>query len=98
MGGDITIDGLHNGIDLAVVAVAKTPVSRKEASDGVIAGNFSQSIKGNLTPEKTTVVKAHGVALSNALALEPGRYNVRFVVRDNFSGRIGSVSAPVTVN
>ena len=98
LGGDITIDGLHNAIDLAVVAVATKPISKKETSDAVIAGNFSQSIKGSLTPEKATVLKAHGVALSNVLALDPGRYNVRFVVRDNFSGRIGSVSAPITVN
>ncbi len=97
LGGDITIDSAHNGIDLAVVAVATKPADNKGA-DAVIAGNLSQDIKGSLTPEKATIIKAHGIAFSNTLALEPGHYNVRFVVRDNFSGRIGSMSAPVTVN
>jgi fibronectin type 3 domain-containing protein len=31
------------------------------------------------------------------VAVPPGEYTVKFVLRDNISGRIGSVSAPVTV-
>ena len=30
--------------------------------------------------------------------LPPGEYQVRFVVRDNLSGRIGSVTAPLKVS
>src|SRR5580704_247500 len=40
-------------------------------------------------------IKAEGIFYRNALELLPGMYQVRFVVRDNLSGRIGSVSAPL---
>jgi hypothetical protein len=30
--------------------------------------------------------------------VRPERYIVRFVVRDNFTGKVGSVTAPLTVN
>ena len=43
-------------------------------------------------------IKAEGMIYKNALQLLPGTYQVRFVVRDNLSGRIGSVTAPLTVN
>lgn len=32
------------------------------------------------------------------MELAPGQYTVRFVVRDNLTGRIGGVSAPLTVS
>jgi hypothetical protein len=43
-------------------------------------------------------IRADGILYQNALELPAGDYQVRFVVRDNLSGRIGSVSAPLTVN
>jgi VWFA-related protein len=98
MGDAITFDSANNSIDLAVVAVATKPASKKDGTGATIAANLSQDIKGNLTPEKQSIVKNHGVAWNNALALEPGQYSVRFVIRDNFSGRLGSLSVPVTVN
>ncbi|MFI5247532.1 MAG: hypothetical protein ACHQWV_03150, partial [Nitrospirales bacterium] len=97
-GPDITFDGANNAIDLAVVAVATKPSSMKDGPEATIAGNVSQNIKGNLTPEKQAIVRSHGIAFSNVIGLEPGQYAVRFVVRDNLSGRMGSVSAPLTVN
>jgi len=43
-------------------------------------------------------LKADGVIYNNALSLAPGDYQVRFVVRDNLNGKIGSVFVPLTVN
>lgn len=40
---------------------------------------------------------ASDLIYSNNLSLPPGRYSVRFVVRDWLSGKIGSLSAPLTV-
>jgi hypothetical protein len=38
-----------------------------------------------------------GIKFDSQLLLAPGYYNVRFVVRDNINGNIGSVTAPVVV-
>jgi hypothetical protein len=43
-------------------------------------------------------VRANGVSFQNALQLNPGKYTVRFVVRDNVTGKVGSVTAPLTVD
>jgi len=97
LGSDIMIAGERNSIDLAIVAVATKPEAPKD-SEAKIAGNLSQDVKGNLAQDKVPVVRTHGVTVSNVLSLDPGKYNVRFVVRDNLSGRLGSVSTPLTVN
>lgn len=65
---------------------------------GKPAGNAGQTIKGIVPASALDKVKAEGIFYSNALELPPGEYQVRFVVRDNLTGRIGSVSAPLTVN
>jgi hypothetical protein len=36
--------------------------------------------------------------MKDALELGPGQYTVRVVIRDNVTGKIGSVTAPLTVN
>jgi hypothetical protein len=48
-------------------------------------------------PEKMSAIREKGMAFKEALDLAPGKYTVRFVVRDNLSGRIGSVGAPLEV-
>jgi fibronectin type 3 domain-containing protein len=44
-----------------------------------------------------SAIREKGMAFKEALDLAPGKYTVRFVVRDNLSGRIGSVGAPLEV-
>jgi VWFA-related protein len=66
--------------------------------NGAPAANAGQSIKGMVPPASLAKIKAEGIFYNNALELPAGSYQVRFVVRDNLSGRIGSVSAPLTVN
>jgi hypothetical protein len=56
-----------------------------------------QKIDSHLTADKVSVVRQQGVAYSGALDLVPGEYTVRFVVRDDVSGRMGSVAAPLKV-
>jgi hypothetical protein len=38
-----------------------------------------------------------GLNYNNDLVLPPGEYSVHFVVRDNLTGRLGTVSAPLQV-
>jgi VWFA-related protein len=65
---------------------------------GTPVGNAGQTIKGTVPAASMDKIRADGILYQNALELPAGNYQVRFVVRDNLSGRIGSVSAPLTVN
>ena len=67
-------------------------------NQGAPAGSAGQSIKGAVRPDALAKLKADGIFYTNALELPPGKYQVRFVVRDNLSGRLGSVIVPLTVN
>ena len=42
-------------------------------------------------------IRTKGFVLNNAIELEPGDYNVRFVVQDKISGRSGILSVPLKV-
>jgi VWFA-related protein len=95
-GSGVSVEGTHNAINLAVAAMATRPGNKKEGT--VIADNVGEEVKASLKPENVSSFKSHGMAYNNKLELAPGQYSVRFVVRDNLSGRLGSVSAPVTVN
>ena len=74
-----------NAIDLQIAAVAFDENRRSVASS-------SQTLATTLKPE--TFSKALGTALGipQTLELAPGKYEVKFAVRDNPSGRIGTVS------
>lgn len=66
--------------------------------DGKEAGQAAQSFTRAIPPDQLASVRAGGVGFRNALELPPGQYNVRFVVRDNVTGKVGSVTAPLTLN
>jgi hypothetical protein len=84
-------DADNNHIVLEFVAMAKTPEGK------AIDHPMGQKIDAHLTPEKLAAVRQIGLGYSGALDLAPGEYTVRFVVRDDLSGRIGSVAAPLKV-
>jgi VWFA-related protein len=76
-------------------AVAAYAVNGK---DGKPANTLGKSFAPSLTDAQLADVRTKGVGFNYALDLAPGQYAVRFVVRDNVSGKIGSVTAPLTVN
>ena len=57
-----------------------------------------QKVETAVSPQQLAMVRAKGVSVSKDLALAPGEYAVRLVVRDSATGKIGSVTAPLTVN
>jgi VWFA-related protein len=77
-------------ISLNLVGLART----REVAD---AADFVKKIDGSLKPDAARRVEEVGIKFDSSMALEPGYYNVRFVVRDNLSGHLGSVTAPVQV-
>ena len=83
-----TSDNNHIRIDF--LAVAKAP-------DGTIAAQAGQTIEAHLKPENLAKVQQSGTTYNNALELAPGEYQLKFVVRDALTGRMGTVTAPVKV-
>jgi hypothetical protein len=66
--------------------------------NGKEAGQAAQNFTRPIPADQLASVRANGVGFRNALELSPGQYTVRFVVRDNVTGKVGSVTAPLTVN
>lgn len=85
----VTVDReSKNLMSLAFGAFAKT-------SKGGIAGDFVKELEGNLSAEMAEQIASRGVVYEGAIAVPPGQYTVRFVVRDNLTARVGTVSVPV---
>jgi VWFA-related protein len=84
-------DADNNHVVLEFVALAKTPEGKQ------VDHPVGQKFDAHLTSEKVSAMRQKGVAFGGALDLAPGEYTVRFVVRDDLSGRIGSVAAPLKV-
>jgi VWFA-related protein len=82
----------NNHVVLDFVAQAIAP-GGEAASQPV-----GQKVDVHLTADKLKVIRSQGVLYNGALELPPGEYTVRFVVRDDLSGRTGSVSGPLKVD
>ena len=81
----------NNHLTLEVVALAFTP-------DGKRVGQpVGQIVDVHVTAAKLAAIQKQGLAFVDALNVTPGEYTVRFVVRDDFTGRTGSVTAPLKV-
>jgi len=79
-----------NLVSLNFVALARTP-------KGEDAADFVKKINGNMKPDVAKRLDLAGIKFDSTMALAPGYYNVRFIVRDNINGNVGSVTAPVVV-
>ncbi|HET7205461.1 MAG TPA: VWA domain-containing protein [Terriglobales bacterium] len=82
-------DKNRNHFQLDVWAIAE--------KNGSQVKKLNQVVQSTLSPDQLSVVQTHGVGYRNALQLAPGDYTVHFVVRDNMSGRVGSLSVPLKV-
>ena len=88
----VTIEGDRNLLNLEVAIVAL------QSKTGAAADTISQTLEGPTSADTLTKLRADGLTYNNTLRLPTGQYTVRFVVRDNPSGKVGSVTAPLTVN
>jgi VWFA-related protein len=73
-----------------VVAAASRP-------QGDLVDKFAKTLEGTLQPGAATSVLTRGLSYSDSLHLPPGDLTIRFVVRDNVNGRVGSVVFPYVV-
>ena len=78
--------GENNHISLGFAALATD-------SKGKPLGQYSKIMEGDLSPEIAAGVRAKGLSFDGAIDLPPGsNESVRFLVRDNLTGKMGSVT------
>jgi VWFA-related protein len=106
----LKLDDKAKKAEFAIVVPANSVVSESDQNqfdidfvwqadrNGTAAQRDGLTTKGRLDPDALARVKKEGVFYTNSLQLPPGEYRVHFVVRNNLNGRIGSVTAPLTVN
>jgi VWFA-related protein len=81
----------NNHFALDFVALATTPTGQQASPP------TGKKVDVHATAEQLVSIKQKGIGYRGAIELAPGEYNVRIVVRDSLSGRIGSVAAPLKV-
>jgi hypothetical protein len=79
-------DKNHLHVDIAYAVLTST---------GQDAAHKGISYNLNLNPTQLAQVDTQGLSYGDTVELPPGRYRLRMVVRDNLTGQIGSVSAPL---
>ncbi|HTP44769.1 MAG TPA: hypothetical protein VMJ13_09390, partial [Candidatus Acidoferrum sp.] len=90
--GVVTVDESDNNhVSLDFAALAEKP-------DGTTAeGGYSQALEGHIKPEGIAALHSKGLSFPASIDLPPGQYSVRFVVRDNVAGQVGSTTGSVNV-
>ena len=82
----ITVDAHNaNNIDMAIVAIAMD-------EHGKAVGDGESHLSGKLKQETADKIRRSGAAVEVGLDLPAGTYKMRFAVRDNLSGELGSVA------
>lgn len=94
--GAITLGGApDNKVDFEFVVTAYAANAKK----GDVPKKFGQTFAAALPDAKAATLRDKGINFGGFLTdVAPGQYAVRLVVRDNVTGKIGSVTAPLTVN
>ena len=65
--------------------------------DGTVAAQFAQRVAKELSPESLAMIQQEGISYKNKIELSPGEYLVRFVIRDNLTGKTGAANSLLTV-
>jgi VWFA-related protein len=64
---------------------------------GGITGIARDSVQVRLPAEKAEIIRAGGIFYSTGFQLRPGEYKMKFLVRDNVTGKLGSFEQPLSV-
>jgi VWFA-related protein len=82
----------HVNFDFAVATFADNSKTGKPTS------TLSKTINTAISEAQIATVRSNGIGFRNTLEFSPGQYTVRVVIRDNVTGKVGSVTTPLTVN
>jgi VWFA-related protein len=86
------IDAARSEVDLQI-AVRAVPLA---GGDSGRTATFTAG--GKLQPDALQQISKQGLVVNNALELPPGQYQIKIVVHDNLSGKMGSVTVPLDVS
>lgn len=64
-------------------------------ANGTVVANYAENLEGKLSAKAAEQFRTEPVVYRKSLRLKRGDYEVRFIVRDNVSGKMGSVMAPL---
>jgi VWFA-related protein len=94
--GGVSIQSSHgqNHLNFDFAAAAYLNHSK----NGQSAVTVGRPVTMSVSDAQMASLGANGIDMKNALELPAGNYAVRVVIRDNVTGKIGSVTAPLTIN
>jgi hypothetical protein len=72
-------------------------VTQAADAKGKIASVARDSVQLRLPADKAEKIKAGGIFYSTGFQLKPGDYKLKFLVRDNLTGKLGSFEQPIQV-
>ncbi len=91
-GNSVKLDAQNgNAVDMSSVAVAIDPSGKGE-------GYATAEVRTKIEAAQAEKVRQAGLSARQRLELGPGRYLLRFAVRDNLSGEIGSLEYPLEID
>ena len=77
-------------VDVALVAVAR------DGKDAIV-GKLNENAGGQFAPEAVAQIKELGFQLKRSIEVPAGDFTLHFIIRDNQTGRIGSLIVPLSV-
>jgi VWFA-related protein len=72
-------------------------VAQAVDSKGKISGVARDSVQVKLPTDRAEKIKSGGIFYSTGFQLKPGSYRMKFLVRDNVTGKLGSFEQPIDV-
>jgi VWFA-related protein len=84
------LDGASGSVDVVLVAKATN-------ASGQVVGSMSEGAGGKFPPDAVKQIREMGFQLKRSFEIAPGECTVRFLVRDNQTGRMGDVIFPLSV-
>jgi VWFA-related protein len=70
-------------------------VAQATDAKGRVTGIARDSVVVKLPAERAEKIRAGGIFYSTGFQLRPGEYNLKFLVRDNITGKLGSFEQPI---
>jgi VWFA-related protein len=94
--GGVSIEGGNGQKHLDFDFAAAAYLSNGKSGKAVVT--IGKPVTTTVPEAQMASLLSNGIDMQNTLELGPGQYVIRVVIRDNVTGRIGSVTAPLTVN
>jgi len=93
----ITLPGDSGILNEAAGTVDVGFVAKAFNAAGQAVGTMNEGATGKFPPDAVAQIKEVGFQLKRSFEVSPGKSTVRFLARDNQTGRMGDIIFPLTV-